>query len=157
VQQALGRANLSETPLTAQRLPRRILKSSSEFQAAVRRNQRLREMHRSRTGHAETSEQIAKEMAASGQYKSIHLNQTLRTITRGAVNDSRKPDVAGVTHAGHADLIEIPSASQSSQSQRLRLILWSLLLGPLAGPNSRVGRNSPSRHLKTPIKSNSAK
>jgi hypothetical protein len=77
-------------------------------------------------------------MAGNGQYKSVHLNQSLGTITQGAVKDARRPDVAGVTNAGSVTVVEIPSASQSTQSQQTKVNSMVFTLGPLAGPNSRV-------------------
>jgi hypothetical protein len=89
-------------------------------------------------GHAETSQQLANEIVAGGQATSVHLNQSLRTITQGAVSDLRRPDVASVNGNGAVTMIEVPSPSQTTSSQQAKVDSMVQALGPLAGPNSRV-------------------
>src|SRR5262249_21263475 len=64
-------------------------------------------------GHAEASQRIAEEMAKSGKYKSVHLNQQWRTADGKALEDvegaRRRPDVVGVRHDGRIDAVEVPS------------------------------------------------
>jgi hypothetical protein len=57
-------------------------------------------------------------MAASGEYKTVHLDQKLSTITGDPVAGKQRPDVAGVRKdTGGVDTVEHNSKSQSVASQ----------------------------------------
>ncbi|WP_300391212.1 RHS repeat-associated core domain-containing protein [Henriciella sp.] len=66
------------------------------------------------TTHGPTSKRIGGEMANRGEYPSVHLNQTLRTITGGEVDSSVRPDVGAVnTDTNQVDTVEVLSPGQS--------------------------------------------
>lgn len=67
------------------------------------------------TTHGSTSQRIASEMADSGEYVSVHLNQTVSTITDGALSSRKRPDVAGVRQDGQVDVVEVLSPKQTPQ------------------------------------------
>lgn len=69
-------------------------------------------------GHAAAGNADAQRMAQSGEYRSVHLDQKLSTITGDAAAGNQRPDVAGVrADTGGVDTIEHPSNSQSIASQ----------------------------------------
>jgi hypothetical protein len=67
------------------------------------------------TAHASTSVRTAGEMAASSQYTRVHMNQTINTITDGAVNSRLKPDTAWVRPDGKVDVTEVLSPGQKRE------------------------------------------
>ncbi len=69
------------------------------------------------TTHASTSERTAKAMAESGDYKSVHLNQKISTITDGKNPSLKQPDVAGVRHDGKVDVVDVLSGKQTEFGQ----------------------------------------
>jgi hypothetical protein len=89
-------------------------------------------------GHDTTSSSIAKEMANSGEYETVHENQTLKTITGGKVDSNLRPDVAGATIEGKVDVVEIPSKSQTVQQMQKKVQTMENQLGENAGTKSRV-------------------
>ncbi len=69
-------------------------------------------------GHAAAGDADAQRLAQSGDYKSVHLDQKLSTITGDAAAGDQRPDVAGVRKdTGGVDTVEHPSKSQSIASQ----------------------------------------
>ena len=66
------------------------------------------------TTHAETSARIAGEQATRADAKSVHLNQTISTVTRGEVKSSLRPDVSTVRADGKVDVHEVLSPRQQS-------------------------------------------
>ena len=73
------------------------------------------------TTHGSTSQRIAEEMAESGDYTSVHLNQAVKTITDGDVTSRVRPDVAGVRADGTVDVVEVLSPNQTSQQMTDKL------------------------------------
>ena len=72
-------------------------------------------------GHASAGNADAKRMQASGEYKSVHLDQKLSTITGDPNAGQQRPDVAGVRKdSGGVDTVEHPSKSQSAASQDVK-------------------------------------
>lgn len=65
-------------------------------------------------GHAETSKNVANQMAQSGKYETVHLNQKLSTITGDAAAGGQQPDVAGLKPGGAVDTVEVPSKTQTT-------------------------------------------
>ena len=89
----------------------------------------------SQTTHAATSQRIANEMAASGKYKSVHMNQKISTITDGKNPSLKQPDVAGVRHDGKVDAVEVRSGNQQDGALKEK---YSSALGPDAGKVTSV-------------------
>lgn len=73
------------------------------------------------TTHGSTSERIAREMAESGQYDRVHMNQEIRTITEGANSSRVRPDVAGVRPDGRIDAVEVLSPGQRREQMEAKL------------------------------------
>jgi hypothetical protein len=73
------------------------------------------------TTHGATSERIANQMAASGKYDSVHLNQTVSTITNGEIKSGVRPDVAGVLPGGKVDTVEVLSPGQTAAQMENKL------------------------------------
>lgn|GEM_PF-1333869 len=65
------------------------------------------------TTHASTSRQVAQSEARRDDAKSVHLNQTVSTITNGEVQSSVRPDVATVRVDGKIDVTEVLSPKQT--------------------------------------------
>jgi RHS repeat-associated protein len=66
------------------------------------------------TTHASTSARLANEAAASPDAKSVHLNQTVKTITGGQSTSQVRPDVATVRQDGKVDVKEVLSPGQKA-------------------------------------------
>lgn len=65
-------------------------------------------------GHAAAGEADANQMVKSGEYKSVHLDQKLSTITGDPAAGNQRPDVAGIRKdTGGVDTVEHPSKSQT--------------------------------------------
>ncbi|NRA80436.1 MAG: RHS repeat-associated core domain-containing protein [Pseudoalteromonas sp.] len=74
------------------------------------------------TTHASTSLRVADEMAATGEYSSIHLNQQVRTITGGDSSSLVRPDVAGIRKDnGKIDVVEVLSPGQTAAQMENKL------------------------------------
>ena len=73
------------------------------------------------TTHGSTSERIASEMAQSGEFSSVHLNQSVGTITDGSVSSGVRPDVAGVRADGTVDAVEVLSPRQTPSQMESKL------------------------------------
>lgn len=84
-------------------------------------------------GHAETSIDVNNNMVESGEYVSTHQNRSIKSITDGDVDDLRRPDIAGVRQDGTIDVVEIPSKTQSSESQKAKADSMLQSLGDRAG------------------------
>jgi hypothetical protein len=76
-------------------------------------------------------------MAESGEYTKVYVNRALSTITGGEVKSLKRPDVAGVRPDATVDVIEVVSQSQKVSDMETKIDTMSVLLGPLAGRNSR--------------------
>jgi uncharacterized protein RhaS with RHS repeats len=64
-------------------------------------------------GHDDASAKIGQQMANSGKYKTVYFNKAQSTVTGDRAAGAQKADVAGVTHEGQVDTVEVPSKSQS--------------------------------------------
>jgi hypothetical protein len=74
------------------------------------------------TTHGSTSQRVATEMAESGQFSSVHMNQTVSTITNGEIPSGVRPDVAGVRRDnGLVDTVEVLSPGQTPQQMTDKL------------------------------------
>jgi RHS repeat-associated protein len=82
------------------------------------------------TAHAATSQRIANEQAARTDAASVHLNQTVRTITSGDANSAVRPDVATVRQDGKVDVVEVLSPGQDAAASAKK---YSDALGDRAG------------------------
>jgi hypothetical protein len=89
-------------------------------------------------GHDTTSLELAQEQSALPGAQSVHMNQTLNTITNGAVPSNLKPDVATVFDNGQVNVFEIPSNSQTPAEMQDKIDHMEGLLGGMAGPGSAV-------------------
>ena len=70
------------------------------------------------TTHASTSQRRAEEAAwTRSDAESVHLNQTLGTITEGEVNSRKTPDVGINRTDGKVDIIEVLSPRQKANEQ----------------------------------------
>lgn len=66
------------------------------------------------TTHASTSQRVAEEMASTGEYSSVHLNQKVSTITNREIGSGVQPDVAGVRIDNNkVDVVEVRSPGQT--------------------------------------------
>jgi len=73
------------------------------------------------TTHASTSQRIANEQALRTDAASVHLNQTVGTITEGGVVSRVRPDVATVRTDGKIDAFEVLSPGQTVEQQTRKL------------------------------------
>lgn len=73
------------------------------------------------TTHGSTSDRLVGEMMDTGDYVSGHLNQTINTITGGAVPSKVRPDVATVRPDGIVDVGEVLSPGQTAQEMTNKL------------------------------------
>jgi RHS repeat-associated protein len=67
------------------------------------------------SGHDTASAKVGQQMIESGEYKSVHYNQKMSTISKDPRAGGQQPDVAGVKHNGQIDTVEIRSNSQTAQ------------------------------------------
>jgi len=65
-------------------------------------------------GHAEASQNIGEKMKASGQYSEISYNRSQAAVAGTPSAGLQRADVAGVTHSGQIDTVEITSPSQTT-------------------------------------------
>jgi hypothetical protein len=77
-------------------------------------------------------------MAKSGQYDRIYLNRSLRTVTNGATDSLRRPDVLGVLKNGRVDMVEVLSPSQTQNMLWDKINYMKQLLGESAGSGQVV-------------------
>jgi hypothetical protein len=73
------------------------------------------------TTHGSTSDRVAQDMQNSGQYDSVHMNQTVNTITDGEIPSNVRPDVAGVRPDGTIDSVEVLSPRQTESQMTKKL------------------------------------
>jgi hypothetical protein len=74
------------------------------------------------TTHASTSQRVAEDMADSGEYSTVHLNQAVSTITDGAQKSKVRPDVAGVRlDNGKVDVVEVLSGNQTAAQMQNKI------------------------------------
>ena len=66
------------------------------------------------TTHAATSTRIAGEQVTRADAQSVHLNQTISTVTNKEVKSSLRPDVATVRTDGKVDVTEVLSPRQEA-------------------------------------------
>jgi len=66
------------------------------------------------TAHASTSQRIANEQSTRPDAESVHLNQTVGTITGGEKQSAVRPDVATVRSDGKVDVTEVLSPGQNA-------------------------------------------
>jgi RHS repeat-associated protein len=84
-------------------------------------------------GHAEASTRIAGEEASKEDIVSVHLNQELKTITKGDVDSKLRPDVTTVDKNGKVSPIEIPSKTQTTAQMQDKVQQMEKALGDKAG------------------------
>jgi len=78
--------------------------------------------------HANLSESLAGEWSQLPNASSVHMNQTLGTITGGQVPSALRPDVAVVFSDGSVGLAEIVSPSQTFVGQAMKIDQMAELL-----------------------------
>ena len=61
-------------------------------------------------------------MAESGDYVRVHMNQSVGTVTDGAINGRVRPDVAGVKADGTVDVVEVLSPKQTRKMMEDKLV-----------------------------------
>lgn len=93
------------------------------------------------SGHAMRSLREAVSMARSGNYRSVHMNRTISSITDGNVRSRLRPDVAAVRPDGKVDIREIASGRQEAAALRDK---YASALGDRAG-NIEVTRATTCR------------
>jgi hypothetical protein len=71
--------------------------------------------------HGSTSQRIANEAAQDPNTKSVHLNQSLRTVTGDNTAPNQRPDVTVVNEDGSIDQHEVVSKGQTVESQQAKL------------------------------------
>jgi hypothetical protein len=59
-------------------------------------------------------------MVKTGNYETVALNRTLKTITTGAVQSAFRPDVAGTRPDGKVDITEVLSPGQNAEELQLK-------------------------------------
>jgi RHS repeat-associated protein len=89
-------------------------KAEDAAKAAISGNAQVTRTAGQETTHASTSERIANEQAARPDAESVHMNQSISTITGGEVKSSLRPDVATVRADGKVDVHEVLSPSQQA-------------------------------------------
>nr|WP_255656578.1 RHS repeat-associated core domain-containing protein [Lysobacter lactosilyticus] len=82
------------------------------------------------TTHAPTSQRVANENAERNDAGSVHMNQTLTTITGGTITASVRPDVAVVRTDGKVDVTEVLSPRQNASDTVKK---YQDALGEMAG------------------------
>jgi len=60
-------------------------------------------------GHAQMSEDIAEQMAMSGDYERVGVNVAVKTVTGVPTDPITRPDVTGLRKDGRVDIVEVPS------------------------------------------------
>ena len=75
----------------------------------------------------------AYRMGMTGNYREIFLNRALRTVTEGAVQSLKRPDVAGVLKNGVVDIVEVVSKSQTVPQMTAKIASMLRTLGNRAG------------------------
>ncbi|MGN6829290.1 RHS repeat-associated core domain-containing protein [Paucibacter sp. M5-1] len=88
-----------------------------EARASIQGNAQVTRSGGTETTHASTSQRLANEAARSADAKSVHMNQTISTVTGGKVNSAVRPDVATVRQDGKVNVTEVLSPGQSSAAQ----------------------------------------
>jgi RHS repeat-associated protein len=86
------------------------------------------------TKHGSTSDRVAKEEAQRSDAESVHMNQTLGTVSGGELTSKVRPDVATVRKDGKIDVTEVLSPGQSEKQMRAK---YKDALGDRAG-NIRI-------------------
>jgi hypothetical protein len=71
--------------------------------------------------HASTSQRVANELAAKSTTKSVHLNQSLRKITRNPKAPNIRPDVCCINTNGTIDMVEVRSTGQTTAELESKL------------------------------------
>lgn len=74
------------------------------------------------TSHASTSQRAAENEAQRPDAKSVHLNQTVKTITNGEVDSKVRPDVAPVRTDGKIDVTEVLSGNQTRAQMEQKIM-----------------------------------
>ena len=98
--------------------------------------------------HASTSIRIANQAASEADTKSVHLNQSLRTVTGDPNAPNVRPDVSVVKNNGNINQVEVRSAGQTAASLQDKMATARTGLGvdgsdivvePDAMPNTSIG------------------
>lgn len=73
------------------------------------------------TNHGPTSLERAEVYASQPGVESVHLNQTVRTITKGKIDSSVRPDVGALRKDGKVDCCEVLSPGQTRRETEEKL------------------------------------
>ncbi len=90
------------------------------------------------TSHATTSQRIANEQASRPDAKTVHLNQTVKTITGGEKQSAVRPDVGTVRQDGKVDVNEVLSPGQDAAATAQK---YTDALGDKAGTITCVSQD----------------
>ncbi|WP_167400247.1 RHS repeat-associated core domain-containing protein, partial [Pseudomonas qingdaonensis] len=71
-------------------------------------------------GHAQMSEDIAEQMAMSGNYERVGVNVAVKTVTGVPTDPITRPDVTGLRKDGKVDIVEVPSPTDQSHKLRAK-------------------------------------
>jgi hypothetical protein len=87
--------------------------------------------------HASTSQRLAGESAADPKSDSVHMNQSLRTVTGDKSAPNIRPDVTTVNKDGSIDMVEVVSKGQTRDQMEDKLTAARQELG-VPGNNTVV-------------------
>ncbi|WP_218186790.1 hypothetical protein, partial [Pseudomonas sp. NBRC 111117] len=87
-------------------------------------------------GHAQMSEDIAEQMAMSGDYERVGVNVAVKTVTGVPTDPITRPDVTGLRKDGRVDIVEVPSPTDVTKKLEAKGRTTLLGLGGRAGEYS---------------------
>ncbi|RCS28551.1 RHS repeat-associated core domain-containing protein, partial [Rhodanobacter denitrificans] len=96
--------------------------------------------------HASTSQRIAGVAANEPDSRSVHLNQSLRTVTGNPNAPNVRPDITIVKNNGNIDLVEVRSAGQTPAELQLKMAAARAGLG-VPGQNILVEPDVPGMRV----------
>ncbi len=71
-------------------------------------------------GHAQMSEDIAEQMAMSGDYERVGVNVAVKTVTGVPTDPITRPDVTGLRKDGRVDIVEVPSPTDDPKKLKAK-------------------------------------
>ncbi|WP_374755539.1 hypothetical protein, partial [Pseudomonas sp. NBRC 111117] len=96
-------------------------------------------------GHAQMSEDIAEQMAMSGDYERVGVNVAVKTVTGVPTDPNTRPDVTGLRKDGKVNIVEVPSPTDKLPALKAKGDTTLAGLGDRAGtylatPQTRRGK-----------------
>uniref|UniRef100_UPI001FD2887F RHS repeat-associated core domain-containing protein n=2 Tax=Pseudomonas TaxID=286 RepID=UPI001FD2887F len=91
-------------------------------------------------GHAQLSEDIALQMAKSGDYEKVGVNVAVKTVTGVPTDPITRPDVTGLRKDGRVDIVEVPSPTDQLTRLEAKGRITLQGLGARAGDYTATGK-----------------